>query len=266
MEIQRALPADLDRLYQFILGKQNLPVALTRSYLWENVQPQYFISILFTTKGNRLENVFYHFSDGDDHVIEEWVVDSDTREEAHAGLLSMFEGPVAINLISHQFGDQKHWPLLSKRREMVLDTNRWSAETHAGCVPDSSLDEPIRRLLAQEWWTDAQARQFLRVTNANPDGVNVVVVENGDVVAFAHAACDTSAAWINAVYVDASHRSQGKGRQVLTSLITKLKGRGIEKVGLGVGEENSRAVELYRNLGFSFTEFIRWRFQVRPSA
>jgi ribosomal protein S18 acetylase RimI-like enzyme len=126
----------------------------------------------------------------------------------------------------------------------------------------------ISLLMAQEWWTIAQARSFVDVTSANPNGISKVIFDGEIPVAFAHAAfdLDRKQSWINAIYVDRLHRGQGIGSRIVEGLISKLTVIGIEHHSLGVDLDNDNAVNTYKNLGFRFTNFRVYQFDASERA
>jgi len=57
--------------------------------------------------------------------------------------------------------------------------------------------------------------------------------------------------FIEFLIVDEGYRGMGVGRNLLVSLIDKLKGRGVSEVYLEVDPRNEAALSLYKSLGFT---------------
>lgn len=96
---------------------------------------------------------------------------------------------------------------------------------------------------------------------AFPHCISYVAVENGQVVAMAHAlpqllSPDTKAAYLYAVATDKNHRGRGLCRTLMAFAETDLKARGFGACVLTPGEPS--LFRFYENLGYQ-TEFFRHR-------
>ena len=60
--------------------------------------------------------------------------------------------------------------------------------------------------------------------------------------------------WIEEIYIKPEFRGMGQGKEFLKSIISRL-GHGITRVRLEASACNSRAVKLYRSLGFTDLEY-----------
>ena len=103
----------------------------------------------------------------------------------------------------------------------------------------------------------------MEVTSSNPYGFSKIILgDNGHAVGFCHTMYDKESAWISCVYVDKNSRRKGYAKRLVESVLAGLKERGITKVFLGVDNSNTNAIELYKELGFGFTDFRKWQFEV----
>ncbi len=62
------------------------------------------------------------------------------------------------------------------------------------------------------------------------------------------------AAWIEELYVEEGFRSMGFGKEFFAYLQKEMQGK-IRRIRLEVGEDNRRAIKLYKNLGFEFLDY-----------
>lgn len=60
--------------------------------------------------------------------------------------------------------------------------------------------------------------------------------------------------WVEEIYVKPSFRGRGQGKEFLKSIISRL-GHGVSRIRLEASACNSRAVKLYRSLGFTDLEY-----------
>ncbi|MFB0552312.1 MAG: GNAT family N-acetyltransferase [Phycisphaerae bacterium] len=265
IQIKRFGPDSVDDLYAFLKGRPQMLEGLTRSYIWENTQPGYFIGTYYTlSRVNQhvFSNIFYQFGSKDGNVIEEWYTSGEDYVETIRGIAAMFGPKVYFNLFQVNTGNELGWPFHSRRLEMTMATSKVrNVVDDSNDLKDGYMDQ-VAKLLAQEWWTPEQARQFVNITTSNPNGVSKVILSGTKVAAFGHAAYDENQAWINAIYVDSQFRGKGFGRKITEGIAFELRRRGVETVNLGVGEDNSKAIKTYREIGFGFTNFVRYRFKV----
>ncbi len=265
MEIQRFGPISVDEIYTFVNGKPRMLKGLTRSYIWENTRPRYFIGIYYTkAKTNRefFSNIFYQYGLKEGNVIEEWYSNNVNRLQAILKIASLFDSPLYFNLEKMDIGNELGWNYVNKRLEMTFETSKSRDLSNDASDLKSQHAEQVAELFAQEWWTNEQAKQFVDVAMSNPNSISKVIICGKKVCAFGHATYDKKQAWINAIYVDLSSREKGFGRRITESLLSELQRIGMEKVNLGVGEDNTAAIKTYQSIGFSFTSFVRYRFEV----
>lgn len=62
------------------------------------------------------------------------------------------------------------------------------------------------------------------------------------------------AAWVEELYVEEFCRSEGIGKKFFEYLQNVFKGK-LRRLRLEVGEDNTGAIKLYKNLGFEFLEY-----------
>lgn len=60
--------------------------------------------------------------------------------------------------------------------------------------------------------------------------------------------------WVEEIYIKPSFRGRGQGKEFLNGIISRL-GHGVSRIRLEVSACNSRAVKLYRSLGFTDLEY-----------
>lgn len=265
MQIERFGPESVDFLYSFLKGRPGILAGLTRSYIWENTRPGYFIGTYCTKSKTRKEefsSIFYQFGSKDGYVIEEWYSSGEDHLEAIREMASMFGPRVYFNLAKMDTGNDLGWIFNSKRLEMTMATSKVCSVIDSTHDLETQYTNQVVELLAQEWWTTEQARQFVSVTSSNPSGVSRVILHGTIVAAFGHAAHDAKQAWINTIYVHEEFRGKGFGRGITEGIALELWKRGVEEVNLGVGEDNDEAIRTYREIGFNFTDFVRYRFEV----
>lgn len=70
-------------------------------------------------------------------------------------------------------------------------------------------------------------------------------------------------AWIGIIIGEASARGKGVGTQAMRYLEEQIRNQGLKRIELGVFEFNTRAISLYRNLGYQeigrIDEFAYWQ-------
>lgn len=265
MKIQRFGPNSVDEIYTLVKGKPGMLQGLTRSYIWENTRPDYFIGIYYTRSKTNLKpfsNIFYHYGLKEGNVIEEWYSSGNHHLQAILKIASKFNPPVFFNLEKMNSGKELDWIYVNKRLEMTLITSKIRDLSNDAADLKSQHMDQVAELLAQEWWTTEQAKQFVDVTSSNPNGISKVILYGTEIGAFGHAAYDKKQAWINAIYVNKRFRGKGFGRKITESVVSELRKLGMERVNLGVGEDNIAAIKTYQDIGFQFTTFQRYRFEV----
>jgi ribosomal protein S18 acetylase RimI-like enzyme len=82
------------------------------------------------------------------------------------------------------------------------------------------------------------------------DGLFLVGLSEGKVVASAMAGYEGHRGWINYVAVSPHHRKQGFGRRLIDEAERRLRAAGCPKVNLQVRSSNKEAVAFYKALGF----------------
>jgi GNAT superfamily N-acetyltransferase len=265
MQVRRFGPESVDALFMFLKEKPHMLEGLTRSYLWENTRPDYFIGIYYTlspVNPQAFSSIFYQFGSKDSNVIEEWYNEEESRSEAIRAVAVMFGPEVYFNLCHKNTGDELGWTFHSRRLEMTMATSEARNVSDISCDMKNEHRDKVAEILAQEWWTLEQARQFVDITASNPNSVSKVILSRTAVVAFGHAACDEKQAWVNTIYVDRHFRRAGFGRKITEGVALELLKRGVEKVNLGVGQDNNEAIRTYQDIGFRLTDFVRFRFKV----
>ncbi|MER5372128.1 GNAT family N-acetyltransferase [Streptomyces sp. NPDC002553] len=110
---------------------------------------------------------------------------------------------------------------------------------------------PIVRLDAEAFPADPYPyfvlRQFLACF---PDFV-FVVDDGGDLVGYVLSTPPNAAhSWILSLGITPGLRGKGLGRQLMTRILSHLRGEGVHTVSLSVEPGNDTAVALYRSLGF----------------
>lgn len=264
MRLMRANIDQLDAIYNLITTSGNVPRAFTKSYLWEDIQPNYFTSVHYTLDNDgKIENILYHFASNDEDIFEEWLINKEQRSRIIAELLSKFSRSIHLNVIDKEYGILHNYKLSSVRREMVLKLKNKTDLRDEAIIADDIHKEKVITLLSQEWYSREEAEQVFTVTNGNPNGISKIIIMDKKVISFCHATYDKQKSWINIVFIDKEYRGKGFGRKTLESLLFTLRKMGINLVGLGLGEENTHAINLYKSLGFDFTDFIRWRYKIK---
>ena len=107
-------------------------------------------------------------------------------------------------------------------------------------VPDAYLETTFEALMAKTPFVSAYIFEEAGETVGYALTATTFSQEAGGVVL-----------WVEELYVEEPYRSQGIGRQFLTSL-TQSPPDGVKRIRLEVERENERAVKLYESLGFSF--------------
>ena len=89
------------------------------------------------------------------------------------------------------------------------------------------------------------------------EGVDGLLAEvNGEVVGFARTTYDKAESrfTVTSLYVLPQHQGEGLGQQLLESAERIAARHGADSVWLGVMEQNTRALEWYQRIGFTFVE------------
>lgn len=250
----------INDLFRFLKRQRSSPEGINRSYLWESTQFN-FIHI-FYTESKDFENVFYGYGIRNGFVFEEWARGR-YFEETVKKLVSMYKGRLFVSFSEKKFGETFGWKYSDLVGEMCI-RNLTNFQT----IGDTTIDykdayrEGTIKLLSQEWWTPQQAANFVDMIQRNPNGFSKIIVRNGKVLAFGHAMYDEKQAWINSMYVDKNNRGKGLGTLLSSSILASLGEKGINCAYLGVNQSNKAAVALYKKLGFKFTHFKKYEFEV----
>jgi ribosomal-protein-alanine N-acetyltransferase len=78
----------------------------------------------------------------------------------------------------------------------------------------------------------------------------VVATDGDDIVGYAGLAAMPDEAYVQTIAVVPTHRRQGLGKTLLTTLMDDAKQRGLPRVGLEVRTDNAPAIALYERFGF----------------
>lgn len=252
---------DVDRILSFLKDKMGPPRGLNHAYLWEIASSN--VMRIFYTESEKINNVFYGYYVKTGIVIEDWYSDGFFYIESIFDLIDLHpEGEILFAFEKKELGNKFGWKLLDEVREMVCSVDKYK---YVDSCPffDLHYGEDVRVLLSQQWWTDAQVTNLVEVTSSNPYGFSKIILgDNGHAVGFCHTMYDKGSAWISCVYVDKNSRRKGYAQRLVESVLAGLKERGITKVFLGVDKSNTNAIELYKELGFEFTDFRKWQFEV----
>lgn len=89
------------------------------------------------------------------------------------------------------------------------------------------------------------------LNNQGEKYLNLKLVENGEIVAFAISQLVLDEATLFNIAVDPNFQGKGFGKRLLSELILKLQKRGIATLWLEVRESNQAAQKLYDSLGFN---------------
>ncbi|MEG9531956.1 ribosomal protein S18-alanine N-acetyltransferase [Mannheimia indoligenes] len=89
------------------------------------------------------------------------------------------------------------------------------------------------------------------LNNQGEKYLNLKLVENGEIVAFAISQVVLDEATLFNIAVDPDFQGKGFGKRLLSELILQLQKRGIATLWLEVRESNQAAQKLYDSLGFN---------------
>ncbi|MEG9546359.1 ribosomal protein S18-alanine N-acetyltransferase [Mannheimia sp. HC-2023] len=89
------------------------------------------------------------------------------------------------------------------------------------------------------------------LNNQGEKYLNLKLVENGEIVAFAISQVVLDEATLFNIAVDPNFQGKGFGKRLLSELILQLQKRGIATLWLEVRESNLAAQKLYDSLGFN---------------
>ncbi|MEO8381999.1 MAG: GNAT family N-acetyltransferase [Acidobacteriota bacterium] len=108
--------------------------------------------------------------------------------------------------------------------------------------------EDIEEFVARTYGEAQQRREI-----ENPDGVTLLVDEQGSFLAFAQlrrAPTEHGEVEIARFYVDRAHHGAGLARSLMDAAIEVGRELGAERIWLGVWEHNPRAIRFYEKGGF----------------
>jgi mycothiol synthase len=123
------------------------------------------------------------------------------------------------------------------------DADDWvelNARVFAGHAEQGSITADDLRFRQSESWFDPDDFLLLRDDRGRLVGYNWLKIEPGDTVGE-----------IYVVGVEEGHAGQGLGRHLMNAGLNRLADRGCTQAALYVDADNTRAVALYRSLGFT---------------
>jgi ribosomal protein S18 acetylase RimI-like enzyme len=97
--------------------------------------------------------------------------------------------------------------------------------------------------------TNDPRKDIQRKLRVRPD-LFLVGAEDGAIVATVMAGYEGHRGWLNYVEVAPERQGSGLARQILEEAERLLKAEGCAKINLQVRQDNQRAIEVYRRLGF----------------
>ncbi|MFB6295158.1 MAG: N-acetyltransferase family protein [Candidatus Nanohaloarchaea archaeon] len=255
----RMSTGDIDRIGSALAGRDTAPRGVNPAYLKEIVACD--ITDVFFTGDDTVENVFHVFYLEDTAVVEDWGIGAAYRESIQEIVDAHPRGEIRFALDNRDTGRDLGWTFQHEAGEMKRGITGTGYSDSCPRFRDEHLDGAVR-LLSQDWWTPAQARDFIEAATGHSDGITVVTVDDGRVTGFNHAAYSGEDAWMNALYVDEEYREAGRGRRLLKSMLARLQEDGVRTVYLGITKSNDPAVNLYTESGFEFTDFRKFEFSV----
>lgn len=101
-----------------------------------------------------------------------------------------------------------------------------------------------------EWYSKERMEEQL----ADEDALLLVVEDDGEVVAFAHAAWESDSGDILRLYVKPERRREGIGRRLLEQTSGRLFERDVEQIKAMALAANDTGNEFYRTMGFQTSE------------
>ena len=253
--------SDIDRMLLFLKARSGSPRGLNGAYLWEVATAN--MMRVFYTESADFDNIFYAYYVKKGVVIEDWYTNGSSYIESILNLINLHPtGDIFFGFqdkrIGHTFARKLHDEIGEMK---CLIANNEYLDSCPLFNPNHRKD--VVNLLSQKWWTKDQSQDFVDVTSSNPSGLSKVVLDNTNcAIGFSHTMFVGDSAWINCVYVDEDCRGKGYARRLVESTIARLKEIGVANVFLGVDKSNRNAIKLYKTLGFEFTEFRKWQFQI----
>lgn len=139
--------------------------------------------------------------------------------------------------------------------EEMREVARRSWETdYPDVLSRETIDEAV-----EEWYSPARLAEEL-------DGGDALLLvgDDGEVVAFAHAAWEADSGDVLRLYVRPDRRREGIGRQLLERTCERLVEGDVERVKAMVLAENEPGNEFYESMGFERAETARTEIGGEP--
>lgn len=134
------------------------------------------------------------------------------------------------------------------QRGRVIEIGEWLPEDWDGLLAMYRTFDPAQR--AQGLPPLTEERRAIWVDELWRRGPNVVARSRGRVVGHAAAVPSGAASYELVVFVHQEHQGAGIGRALVDRVIQLARRRGAERIWLTVERENTRAIALYRRMGF----------------
>ena len=128
----------------------------------------------------------------------------------------------------------------------IREVARRSWETdYPDVLSRETIDETV-----EEWYSPGRLEREL----ADDDALLTVVEDDGEMVAFSHAAWEESSGDVLRLYVRPDRRKEGIGRRLLERTCERLDDRDVERIKAMVLSANGPGNEFYRAMGFRTVE------------
>jgi GNAT superfamily N-acetyltransferase len=128
-----------------------------------------------------------------------------------------------------------------------------SAELRQAHREDIPAMHRIRLAVRENRLTSSAVQEHHYVPEIEVTGRGWVVVDDGEVVAFAVGNAQTANIW--ALFVSPDHERQGHGRRLLEVMVEWLFAQGVQSIWLST-DPNSRARGFYEAAGWSFRRML----------
>jgi len=262
MLVRRLKLVEIDEFYEHIVRLGSAPEGIILGYIWESVKIPYFDICYSSFKKNKYDSAVYVYRIENTLCIEEWK----QGKSFNNLIVSLIKGEkrVKINVGDKVYGSIRKWRLIDEALEMRLKLGPIN-QCGQGRDYQEEDERLATQLLFEEWWTEKEAKEALRVWGNNPRSQTSVIQIDNKLAAFSHASFDRKykKAWMSVMYVAKEFRGRKLGTKVLNHLCNKIYYQGIRELYLGVDKSNKGAVSFYNKLGFELTYWKKYKYQVK---